>query len=311
MSSNNQDIVITSALRTAIGTFRGALKKMQAKDLGALVAKAVMQNSNLNPSDFFSATTTLDEVQNKMDNVEPPAYVSSVSYGRIIMVRMQTSNTNTSINLDAVLKYATGVSAAVDVNAQYESIISNSSLDVITIGGNAEVATSAINAANINEGPGSLNYIITGENAVYSASNPGVPIGYQIRYLKDNTLAKMGYTTEYTVEECGSTPFYHDEVTVENDSFHDCRFRFKYKAQNQNNFSTSSYYFLNQGDVLSKTPPNGAHEVEVEFEYQFGSGGWNFIDDYDLGYINSEKCYKLTGGNIFGAASTVGSVGCN
>jgi len=47
----NDDIVITSAFRTAIGTFRGSLKGMQAHDLGALTTEAVMQKSNLNPND--------------------------------------------------------------------------------------------------------------------------------------------------------------------------------------------------------------------------------------------------------------------
>ena len=47
----NEDIVITSACRTAIGAFRGSLKGMQAHDLGALTIEAVMQKSNLNPND--------------------------------------------------------------------------------------------------------------------------------------------------------------------------------------------------------------------------------------------------------------------
>ena len=51
MNSNNKNIVITSAVRTAIGTFRGSLKDMQASDLGALVAKEVMKKSNLNSED--------------------------------------------------------------------------------------------------------------------------------------------------------------------------------------------------------------------------------------------------------------------
>tara|TARA_B100001123_G_scaffold21267_1_gene23423 strand:- start:155 stop:1348 length:1194 start_codon:yes stop_codon:yes gene_type:complete len=51
MSSNKKSIVITSAVRTAIGVFNGSLKDMQAKDLGALVARASMQKSNLNSAD--------------------------------------------------------------------------------------------------------------------------------------------------------------------------------------------------------------------------------------------------------------------
>ena len=51
MNVDNKNIVITSAVRTAIGTFRGSLKDMQAKDLGALVVKAAIQKSNLNSND--------------------------------------------------------------------------------------------------------------------------------------------------------------------------------------------------------------------------------------------------------------------
>ena len=47
MSFKEKDIVITSAGRTAIGTFRGSLKEMQGHDLGAVVAKEVIKKSNL------------------------------------------------------------------------------------------------------------------------------------------------------------------------------------------------------------------------------------------------------------------------
>ena len=51
MIKDNKNIVITSAVRTAIGTFRGSLKDMQASDLGALTTKAAMKKSNLNSND--------------------------------------------------------------------------------------------------------------------------------------------------------------------------------------------------------------------------------------------------------------------
>ena len=51
---------------------------------------------------------------------------------------------------------------------------------------------------------GDLVPIITGENAVYSRGNPGVPISYAVKYLKDDQVAKLGYTTEYTATECSA-----------------------------------------------------------------------------------------------------------
>ena len=52
MPSKEKNVVITSAVRTAIGTFRGSLKDMQAHDLGALTTKAAMEKSNLNEGIF-------------------------------------------------------------------------------------------------------------------------------------------------------------------------------------------------------------------------------------------------------------------
>ena len=49
MHRDIKNIVITSAVRTPIGTFRGSLKEMQASDLGTLVTKAAIQKSNSTP----------------------------------------------------------------------------------------------------------------------------------------------------------------------------------------------------------------------------------------------------------------------
>lgn len=267
-----------------------------------------------NPAGVFGEEVSLADVESIINSETPPAYVHSVSYGRIIMLRMETTNMNTDISLDAVLNYAGGVNASGTINSDYESVLQNSTINIISIGGNAEVGVSSVSAADIEEGPGSLNYIITGENALYSRNNPGVPIAYTIRYLKDNSLAKMGYSTDYTVEECGRTQFQHQDVTVENDSFHDTRFYFTYKKLlNSGNVVsyTSPDYNLNQGDKISRTPEDGAFNVKVFFEYQYGGGSFNYIDDYNLNYVTSEKCYKLSGGNIFGAPSTVESVDCD
>jgi len=47
----DKNIIITSAVRTPIGTFCGSLKDMQANSLGAIVVKEAIKKSNLNPSD--------------------------------------------------------------------------------------------------------------------------------------------------------------------------------------------------------------------------------------------------------------------
>jgi len=47
MNSNKKNIVITSAARTAVGTFKGSLKNMQGHDLGSVVIEGAMKKSKL------------------------------------------------------------------------------------------------------------------------------------------------------------------------------------------------------------------------------------------------------------------------
>ena len=51
MKSNNKNVVITSAVRTAIGAFDGSLKYMQGHELGSIVIKEVLKKSRLKPKD--------------------------------------------------------------------------------------------------------------------------------------------------------------------------------------------------------------------------------------------------------------------
>ena len=51
MDSSGKNIVITSAVRTAVGIFNGSLKNMQGHDLGAVVVKEVLKKSKLISND--------------------------------------------------------------------------------------------------------------------------------------------------------------------------------------------------------------------------------------------------------------------
>ena len=52
MSFEQKNVVITSAKRTPIGSFRGSLKNMQAHELGSFVVKDVLKKSNLHSDDI-------------------------------------------------------------------------------------------------------------------------------------------------------------------------------------------------------------------------------------------------------------------
>lgn len=267
----------------------------------------VTLDSPSSPAAMLGNTLTVEEVMNRITDENPAAYVSSVAYGRIVLLRMETEYTEETADVDlaAALDYSVNVNAT--YNSQFESVLSTSTFKLLTIGGNAEVAVSPINNADINSGPGGIKDVITGSNAIVSADNPGVPIAYTIRFLKDNALAKMGYNTEYTVEECDpSINFVHEDVNVVNNSYHDTRFYFKYKPSGGNFYLTGPKYELNQGSQHTVAPPNGAYDVEIIFESQIGFGDFEEIEDFDLNHVTQEKCYEFIGGdwNDHGTVST-------
>ncbi len=229
-----------------------------------------VQESGAQPEDVFGNDVSLEEVNAAFNSEAPPAYISSVTYGRIIMFRMETSSSYTASEVETAFRYAAGADVDGSLIGRYEEILAESSVELITLGGSASVASQAVTARTA----GDLTPIITGENAVYSRGNPGVPISYTVKYLKDDQLAKLGYTTQYTARECTSVKAL-DTVTVNLINYkaiHDCDAGpgdFEFEAIVKNNgsqeFKDTATVELNDGETK-------AINEEVSFNVRRQSG---------------------------------------
>ena len=210
------------------------------------------------PGAVFDPSVNTNQIKSEFSNAEPPGYVHSVSYGRIIMFRMVTTESATSSEVEGAMKYSTGVTtASATLEAKYKSILQNSSIEVVTIGGNADTASQAVTAQNF----GDLESILTGQNAVYSKSNPGVPIAYTVKFLMDNKVAKMGYTTDYTATECSTSKM--GRIKVYGPGWYIARFSVSYKNWEGTSVSWSS------GDITAGTSkmyviPGGSTNIVVQ-----------------------------------------------
>ena len=257
-----------------------------------------------NPADIFGPGASLAQIKTTFGGEAPPAYIHSVAYGRIIMFRMITTAEAKDVELEGAFNYATGLNnASGTIEAKYKEILQKSSITTVTIGGNAEVATRAVTAT----GFGDLNPIITGENAVYSKNNPGVPIAYTVRFLKDNTFAKLGYTTEYEVQSCTPDIYPARDISVHNKTGKgiiagwDIRYTITYKTKN----SSGNVYnnTINSGTIsrdkkVTKSVPAGAYNIRLTVEVKDGFS-WKFLFDktYDR---PTRDCYETTGDIIGG-----------
>ena len=172
----NEDIVITSAFRTAIGAFRGSLKGMQAHDLGALIAAAVMQKSNLNPND-------VDELI--MGQVLTSATGQNPARQAAILAKMPVEKTAYVINQVC----GSGLRS---VAAGYQAIMCNDSK--IIIAGGQESMTNAPHAIYFRDGEklDEAKLIDTMiKDGLWDAFN-----GYHMGVTAENVAAKWQITRE-------------------------------------------------------------------------------------------------------------------
>lgn len=184
-------------------SYRSSSSKKVAVMMFKQVFYTVTAAPPANPANAFAPGVTVSQAQSVFNNEMPPAYIQSVSYGRIIMFRMETSDQATDGEMEASFRYATGaVDVSADAKAKYESILKNSTITYALLGGNGEVLSEIASAASFKD----IEPLIKGKNSVYSKTNPGVPISYTVRFLKDQSIAKMGTTTEYTKETCQNIP---------------------------------------------------------------------------------------------------------
>jgi len=216
------------------------------------------------PGAVFAPSVTLDEVRSQMGNDSPPAYVSSVDFGRILMLRIETSADTLNTELEGAMKY---MGAKVDASAAYQKTIEKCKFTLITIGGNAEVNVQPVGAAGIKD----LNVAIQGKNALYSKNNPGQPISYTVRFLKNGRLAKMGYSTDYTELTCERHP--HGWVGFKNSGAYVAKFYADWIEDGKT--KTWSSGRLGYGN-LEKVPLKGnARNINISAQADTGFGWQN------------------------------------
>lgn len=147
------------------------------------------------PSSIFAPTVRLGDVVEKMDETRPPVYVSSVTYGRMVLFTFESEYSAEEMGAALDFAYSGGVDVSGDVSVTYKDILSKSKITAFILGGNAGDAVRTIDSYDA-----LIAFIKEGGN--YSKESPGAPIAYKLNYLKDNSPARMSFTTDYEVKDC-------------------------------------------------------------------------------------------------------------
>ena len=174
MNSKEKSIVITSALRTAIGSFNGSLKNMQADELGSVVIKESIKKSKLKSNE-------IDEVI--MGQVLTSATGQNPARQAAIKAKIPIEKTAYVINQVC----GSGLRAIV---AGYQSILSEDSS--IVIAGGQESMTNAPHAIHFRKSKKleETNLIDTMiKDGLWDAFN-----GYHMGVTAENVAEKWGIT---------------------------------------------------------------------------------------------------------------------
>lgn len=264
------------------------------QSVAAAVYKQVFYTVTLDtpsePAAMFAETVMPSQARAQLIDASPPAYVSTVSYGRILLFRLESSEAISSTDMKAALDYAGGVSVSAEVGLKLQSILNKSALKVVAIGGDPEPVAELVRNPTFN----TMADIIAA-TAVYTKSNPGVPIAYTVRFLKDNSIAKMGYTTSYTATDCNL--WKSSRFTIHHSGAYVARAYARYypwKTATQATIGTGNY---TAGLDRVLTVPAGATHVELWAEAATGLvwAPWDQIGYVSWDIAPESACYSLHG----------------
>ena len=144
-------------------------------------------------ADFFADISILDT--NQIGAI--PMYISSVKYGRMVFFTIESSEESTALKaaLEATFKVG-NQSGEFSLSSENMKVLNESSMKATVIGGSGE------DAAGIAVGgiEGVKTYLKRGGN--YSKDSPGVPVGFVMRSIYDNSVMKAILASEYNIRQC-------------------------------------------------------------------------------------------------------------
>lgn len=169
----------------------GSVDKTKISKKTGLLAKFVQRNFTLD-MDLPDNGRLLD------DTVDPstlgpysPVYVSSITYGRMGIMKIESDFSYSSLTRAFKAAFSAGiVSGGASIADSLKHIIDNSSIEVYDVGGEGQAIATAINSYD-----DFRKYIISGGN--YTAQTPGFPLYYTLSYLSDNSIYKTRFNVNF------------------------------------------------------------------------------------------------------------------
>ena len=163
------------------------------------------------PEQVFSSDVTVEEAKRWMGPGNPPVFISSVNYGRMLFALLESDLSEDEVKAAFNAGYEGSVSASGEGSAEFSRRLANTSVSVISFGASASGGLAAgADVAESSSFEGIYSFLRDSGN--FGPENPGVPISYQMRSLYDSRPVRLAATTEYTKTDCKPVAFGCDKV---------------------------------------------------------------------------------------------------
>jgi hypothetical protein len=192
-------------------TYAGFQAKLDATILNSSVKKSYIAYFNQEaftfsidipqkPSAFFAPSVTIKDLNDQMNlgNINDnnlPVCISSITYGRILMVKITSANSKDSITTALNASYDGTFTAKGYFNSNYQKILNESQFEVVAIGGPTAGVESLIKSGHLND-----YFAVPADLSVYK------PLFYEFINLGNNSPARYLESTKYTITECTPVP---------------------------------------------------------------------------------------------------------
>ena len=196
-----------------------------------------------------------DNVDMNALNQKFPTYVSSITYGRMGIMAIESDYNYEELNkaYNSAFK-ALFVSGSNSTTEQEKRIIDESSMKIYIIGVDGNDAVETVNGFDA-----FVQFIIKG--GTFSPTNPGVPIYFSLSHLDDHTVVKTKFKINIDTQ-----PVY-------------ARIEYQNK-EDYGSYSFADIYLAFYSDMTGTNPTVPQDNVKFQYKWEISSSGY-FYGPYD------------------------------
>jgi hypothetical protein len=147
-------------------------------------------------NEWWGPDVVPDDLAPYVGEGNPPVYISSVRYGRIVYVYFESNASSYEIGVDIEASFDAALGGSVDaeLSTSYASAAQSSSIKAVVYGGDMDLA--ALQGDDLN---GVMNALNDGQRIQLAQ-----PISYTLRDLKRRQVVRIKEATTYDITQCES-----------------------------------------------------------------------------------------------------------